>query len=175
MTELNGYIKLHRKLISWGWYQDNVIKSLFLHLLLTASFKETKWRNTTIKKGQLVTSYKRLADDLGFTVQQVRTALKKLESTGEITSKSTNKFTLITVTNWEEYQFNRETSTSSLTNEQQTTNKQITNKQQTTNNIVRNIKNVNNDKNDKNIDPRLAAELASAGIGYDEYLRIKNQ
>ena len=30
-------------------------------------------------------------------------------------------------------------------------------------------------KNDKNIDPRLAAELAAAGITYEEYLRIKNQ
>ena len=150
-----------------------------MHLLLTASFKETKWRDTTIKKGQLVTSYKRLADDLGFTVQQVRTALKKLESTGEVTSKSTNKYTLITLVNWGKYQFDKEKITneitSNITNEQQTNNKQITNKQQTTNNIVRNIKNVNNDKNDKNIDPRLAADLAAAGIGYDEYLRIKNQ
>lgn len=104
MQESSGYIKLYRKLVQWGWYKDNAVKCLFLHCLLTASFKEFKWMGNSMKAGQFVTSYKALSEILGFTVQQIRTALKKLESTKEIKVESTNKYTIITVLNWESYQ-----------------------------------------------------------------------
>jgi hypothetical protein len=56
--------------------------------------------------------------------------MMKLKSTNEITSKSTNKYTIITVVKWEEYQLlcekSTNKSTSKLTNDQQTTNKQLT-------------------------------------------------
>lgn len=142
MTVLNGFVKIHRKLLAWGWYQDNVVKGVFIHILLMANFKDTEWMGTTIKSGQFVTSYKNLAQDLGFSVQQIRTAINKLKSTGEITIKTTNKFTIITVEKWEDYQVFDTESTSTITrtatNEQQTNNKQITNEQQTNNNSVRN-------------------------------------
>ena len=148
MPELNGYIKIHRKLLRWGWYQDNVVKGVFFHILLTANFRPMKWQGRTISPGQLVTSYQRLAEDLGFSVQQIRTAIKKLKSTSEITIDSTNKFTVITVVNWEDYQnakeFPTDKTTYTLTNEQQSSNKQITNNQQQR-------KNDKNNKNDKNI------------------------
>lgn len=119
MQPLNGFIKVHRKLIQWGWYQDNVVKGVFLHLLLTVAFRDSKWMGRTIKTGQLVTSYGRLAKDLGFSIQQIRTAINKLESTGEITIEATNKYTIVTVVNWEEYQFLDNESTSKATNGQQ--------------------------------------------------------
>ena len=114
----NGFIKIHRKIILWEWYRDSCVKDTFLHLLLTANYENRKWMGITIKRGQVVISYKSLADDLGFTVQQVRTAIKKLKKTGEVTSKSTNKYTVVTLVNYETYQLNDETSTSKLTNEQ---------------------------------------------------------
>ena len=145
MQELNGYIKLYRKLIKWGWYQDSVVKSLFLHCLLMASFKDFDWMGQRLKAGQFITSYKSLSKDLGFSVQQIRTALKKLESTEEITSKSTNKYTIITVMNWDNYQIDdycdNTQSNNPSTNEQQTNNKRATNEQQHRNN-VKNNKNV---------------------------------
>lgn len=104
MQKLNGFIKVHRKLVQWGWYQDYVVKDLFLHLLLTASFRESQWMGRTIQRGQVVTSYANLAADLGFSVKQIRTALNKLKSTGEVASESTNRYTIITVVNWEKYQ-----------------------------------------------------------------------
>lgn len=133
---MNGYIKLYRKLTQWGWYQDSVVKDLFLHLLLTASFKDFEWQGQTMKAGQLITGRKKLAEDLNFTEQQIRTALKKLESTKEISIFSTNKYSVITVINWEEYQICDD----EATNEQPTNNQQITNKQP-------HIKNVKNNKN----------------------------
>ena len=104
MQRLNGFVKVHRKLVQWGWYQDYVVKDLFLHLLLTASFRESQWMGRTIEKGQVITSYAHLAEELGFSVKQIRTALNKLKSTGEVASESTNRYTIITVVNWEKYQ-----------------------------------------------------------------------
>ncbi len=163
MQELNGYIKLFRKLIRWGWYQDSVVKSLFLHCLLMASFKDFSWMEQRLKSGQFVTSYKRLAEDLGFSVQQIRTALKKLESTGEITSTSTNKFTVITVVNWENYQSEEDTSNTNsnnpITNEQQTSNKRTTNEQQHRKNI-KNNKKIKNSSNARARVPQLSEILS---------------
>lgn len=119
MTILNGFVKIHRKLLQWGWYQDNVVKGVFLHLLLTASYKDTPWQGRTIKRGQVVTSYKHLAEDLGFGVSQIRTALEKLKSTGEVTCEPTNKYTIITVVNWEEYQYIESEMTKNMTNGRQ--------------------------------------------------------
>ena len=147
MQELNGFIKLHRKLVRWGWYQDNVVKGVFLHLLLTASYKETEWMGRTIAKGQVIVGTQKMAEELGFTRQQIRTAINKLKSTNEITTETTNKYTIVTVVNWEEYQVCYETSTNETTNtptnEQPTSNQQITNKQP----HRKNIKNIKKEKN----------------------------
>lgn len=151
MQELNGYIKLYRKLIQWGWYQDNIVKSLFLHCLLMASFKEFDWMGQKMKPGQFITSRKNLAKDLGFSEMQIRTALKKLESTKEITIETTNKYTVITVMNWDNYQsdndFNNQDFNQQITNKQPTDNQQITNKQPHRKN-VKNVKNVKNSSSD---------------------------
>ena len=40
----------------------------------------------------------------GLSVQNVRTSLNKLKSTHEITSKTTNKYTYITINNFNDYQ-----------------------------------------------------------------------
>ena len=124
MPKLNGFVKIHRKLLRWGWYQNNVVKGVFLHILLTANFEDIPWNGIIIKRGQLVTGTQKMADELGFSRQEVRTAIRKLVSTNEITTKVTNKFTIITVVNWEEYQSNSETSTNKSTN--LPTNKQPT-------------------------------------------------
>lgn len=203
-NSLNGFIKLHRKLVAWGWYQDYVVKDVFLHLLLTANFKDTSWRDITLKEGQLVTGTKKLAEDLGFSRQQVRTALDKLKSTNEITIKSTNKYSIITVVNWGDYQSSEEsltsTSTKSATNEQPTSNQQITNNQpqRKNNKNKRNKKEINKEKSsaaspeppfgavglsDGQIDLHkfkpdgtpLPKDIIELGLTWDEFMEIKNQ
>lgn len=144
MTSLNGFIKLHRKLLTWRWYQDSVVKDVFIHLLLLASFKERPWKAIIVQEGQAIVSTQKLADDLGFSRQQVRTALKKLKSTNEITIEATNRFTVITIVKWRDYQAEFKTpaneSTNSLTNNQPTENQLITNNQPHRKN-VKNVKN----------------------------------
>lgn len=123
---MDGYIKIFRQLLNWEWYTDGNVLRVFLHLLLNANFKPSRFRGLTLPVGALVVSIDSLSASLGLSSQQIRTALKKLESTGEINKQITNKFTIITICKWECYQ--AETNT-----EQQTNNKQITDKQQTNN------------------------------------------
>ena len=123
---MDGYIKIFRQLLNWEWYTDGNVLRVFLHLLLNANFKPSRFRGLTLPVGALVVSIDSLSASLGLSSQQIRTALKKLESTGEINKQITNKFTIITICKWECYQ--AETNT-----EQQANNKQITNKQQANN------------------------------------------
>ncbi len=174
-SSLNGFVKLHRKLIAWGWYQDYVVKDVFLHLLLTANFKDSQWMGVTLKKGQLVTSYKHLSEDLAFSVRQVRTAIDKLKSTGEITTEATNRFTLITVVNWKEYQLFEENETSETasneTNKRQTNDKQATNERQQR----KTDKNNKESKEEKESAVPLPPWAAAKGWSLEEYERWRNQ
>jgi len=126
----NGFILLHRKLINWEWYDDINVKVLFLHLLLKANHKPKKWKGTLIPKGSFITGRYKLAIETGLTEQQIRTSINKLKSTNEITIKTTNLNSLISITNWGSYQANNQQSNQRITNEQPTDNQQIT----TTNN-----------------------------------------
>ena len=129
----NGYIKLHRKLLDWGWYKDQNTMMVFLHLLLIANFAESEYMGVKIHPGQAVIGRKSLAKQLGMSEQNVRTALTHLKSTNEITIKVTNKFSVVTIVKWELYQVDdgkvTNKSTSKLTSDQPATNHTIRKKE----------------------------------------------
>lgn len=139
----NGWIKLHRKIVDWEWFTSPSTLQLFIYLLLRANKEDKKWRGILIKRGQLVTSVATISEETKLSTQQVRTSLNRLKSTNEITSKTTNRFTLVTVCKYESYQpyeeVEQQTKQQAL---QQTNNKQITNKQQQ----LKNNKNIRNNK-----------------------------
>lgn len=140
---MNGYIKLHRRMMEWEWYTDIPVKVLFLHILLKANHAEGRWKGEEIQRGQTVTSIRHLAKETGLSEQQVRTALHKLEKTGELTRKTTNKNTLISVEKYAQYQDHQADINTQVNN-------QITNKQQTNNKqITTNKKNKKNKKDKK--------------------------
>jgi len=124
---MNGWIKLHYKFLKWEWSNDANMVALFLHLLLKANYQGRNWRGQDIKRGELITGLHSLSAETGISLQSLRTCLKRLKSTNEITIKSTNKYSLITIRNYDIYQYELTSkSTSKLTNNQQTTNKQLT-------------------------------------------------
>jgi DNA-binding transcriptional MerR regulator len=81
---MEGWIKIHRKMLKWKWYQDSNTKSLFFHLLLMANYEPSTYKNKFVDIGCFITSRSKLAKQTGLTVSQVRTALKHLESSNEI-------------------------------------------------------------------------------------------
>lgn len=104
MREIDTFIKLYRKFTEWEWYSDISVSRLFLHLILTVNWTDKKWQGICIERGSRVASYQVLATETGLSVKQVRTAIKKLESTGEVAIKSTNKYSVFTVKNYDLYQ-----------------------------------------------------------------------
>lgn len=115
-----GYIKIHRKIRNWQWYRDSNTLHVFMDLLLEANYEDSKVGLQEIKRGQVLTSLKRISENTGLSFQNIRTALSKLEKSGEINKQITNKHSIITINKYNDYQ---------------ETNKQLTNNQQTTNNI----------------------------------------
>lgn len=133
MNENNGFIVINKKILKWEWYQDTNTVRLFLHLLLIANWEDKKWQGVEIKRGQVVTSLKHLVQQTKLTLQQVRTSLTRLISTHEITKTTTNKYTVITINNYNKYQEYNKQANIQLTNKQQTNNKQITTTKQINN------------------------------------------
>lgn len=127
---MEGWISLHRKFTEWEWYDDLNTKSLFIHCLLKANHKGKKWRGIQVNKGSFITSRNHLSIELNLSEQQIRTALKKLESTNEITIKSTKLNTLISIVNWNKYQDSNQQDNQRATKKQPRSNQRAT----TTNN-----------------------------------------
>lgn len=101
---MSDYIKLHRKFLEWEWYRNEHTKNLFIHCLLKANWKESKFEGNVIQRGSFVSSIDILASETGLTSDEVRTAIKHLICTGEITKQSTNKYTVFSVVNYDLYQ-----------------------------------------------------------------------
>lgn len=120
-----SYIMLPRDIRKWRWYHDRNTFKVFLHLVLSANYTDCDFENTTIHWGQIATSYESLSRDTGMSVQNVRTAIKHLKSTGDITVNKNPKFSIITINSFESFQ--RPTST--LTGCQQGANRELTSDQ----------------------------------------------
>lgn len=138
-----SWIKIFRELLQWEWFQKAEMVQLFIYLLLKANCVDKQWQGITIKRGQLATSNATIRQDLRLSEQQIRTCIKRLISTGEITYKSTNRYVVITICNYDKYQEVGGT-TNELNNEQ--TNNQSTdeqraiNEQSTTTKEIKNIR-----------------------------------
>lgn len=108
----NTYIKLYRKFLDWEWYQDSNTKLVFIHLLILAEWKDVKRKGVELKRGQCLVTEASLSEDLGMSRQEIRTALRHLISTNEIskqatrvvTNGKTNSMTLITIEKYSTYQ-----------------------------------------------------------------------
>lgn len=128
-----GFVVLHRKITEWEWYSDANTFRVFLHLLLTANHKPSRFRGFEIRRGEIVIGRKSLAKQLKLSEQEIRTAIEHLKSTNEITTKSTNRFTIATLTKYEFYQDKKTKSTNNQPANQPTINQQSTTSKQCNN------------------------------------------
>lgn len=98
-----GFIKLHRKIVEWEWYNDPNTFRVFVHLLLNANFEPKRWEGIEIERGQIVVGRKKLAEQLKLSEREIRTAITKLKTTNEIATQTTNRFTLVTINKYGDY------------------------------------------------------------------------
>ncbi len=100
----SGFVKLDRSFAKWRWYKNPNTCHLFVHLFLTANYEAHDFEDITVQRGQRVTSIAMLAEETGLTEKQVRTALRHLKKTGDVTIWATRKYSVITLNFYEEYQ-----------------------------------------------------------------------
>ena len=116
-----GWIKLDRKILDWQWYTDSNTFRVFLHLLLTANVKDGSFLKDTIHRGEVAISIGNLAENLGISYSQARTALEHLKYSKEIAIKTRPKYLVISIVKYNDYQDGRKQNTS----ESQANRKQI--------------------------------------------------
>lgn len=104
---MEDYILINRNLINWEWYNDSEMVHLFIHLIIKVNHTTIRWQNIEIEKGQLTTSQRILSRETGLSEQQVKTCLKRLKKSDEIEIKeikAINKYLLITIWNYDNWQ-----------------------------------------------------------------------
>ena len=161
------FIKLNRKILEWEWFSDVCTRDVFIYCLLKANWKPGNWHGIEYKRGEFITSLPTISEDLGFSIMNVRTALKHLKSTGEITDKTYNKFRVISIKNYDKYQSDNRQANRQLTDKQQATNRQLTADIRT--------KEDKNIKEDKESDQLLPPWAAEKGWTPEYYERWRNQ
>lgn len=133
-----GYVKLWRKTLDSGLLQNDNAFRLFGYLLLNVAYAEKKVANdgcvSVLHPGQAIFSRKRVAQILNMSEQNARTALNFLKKLEILTTKVTNKFTVVSFVNWHIYQqqdmycqpAKKPTVNQQLTNTSPTLNQQLT-------------------------------------------------
>ena len=101
---MDGWIKIHRKITDWEYYSDTNTFRLFFHCLVNANYDDKQWQGISIKRGSFVTTISELAKVLSMTPMQVRTSLKKNVEADTLSIDPTNKYTIISVLNFDTYQ-----------------------------------------------------------------------
>tara|TARA_R110001632_G_scaffold69524_2_gene162610 strand:+ start:926 stop:1534 length:609 start_codon:yes stop_codon:yes gene_type:complete len=105
---MNGWIRLDRAIQDNFLWQEPEALKLWLHLLMAASLtdKATAFNGKmlTIKRGQLVFGLNAASARLNISVRRLRKYLDWFESDDMIDKQVTNKFSIISITNYAQYQ-----------------------------------------------------------------------
>lgn len=105
-----GYALLHRKIMDVPFYKDAEAAHLWVHLLLRANHEQTLVStdvgDVICERGEFITGRNTLAMETGLTADRVKSLLRKFQNLGMITTKSNNRFTVLKVVKYDEYQSN---------------------------------------------------------------------
>lgn len=99
-----GFIKLDRKLLDWRWAQNPNMVALWVWLLLNANWEDKDFEGITLHRGELATSYAKIAESVGITYRQARLALERLKSGREVAITRHSKYLVISIEKYNEYQ-----------------------------------------------------------------------
>ncbi|WP_276642945.1 DNA replication protein [Siccibacter turicensis] len=105
-----GFALLHRKIMDVPFYKDAEAAHLWIHLLLRANHEQTivstDVGDVICERGEFITGRNTLAFETGLTADRIKALLRKFQNLGMITTKSNNRFTVLKVVKYDEYQSN---------------------------------------------------------------------
>lgn len=124
-----GYAKFWRKSLDAGWIKNHKTWAFWSYCLLKASYKEfdaiVGFQRVRLMPGQFIFGLRKASEETGLTIQEIRTVLNFLKKAGNLTVKTTNKYSVISIINWVIYQCdefgNNTQNNKPLTNHQQRT------------------------------------------------------
>ncbi len=103
-----GYVKLWRRSLDAGWVRNHKLWAFWTYCLMKASHKEydaiVGLQVVHLMPGQFIFGLRVASEETGLTIREIRTILEFLEKAGNVTRKTTNKFSIITIVNWNTYQ-----------------------------------------------------------------------
>lgn len=153
---MQGWIKLHRKLLGSPIFQNEKLLKVFIYCLMKATHSDHEQivgrQNVQLKPGQFVFGRKKAALELDIKESTIRDYMNVLKADNVITITPTNKFSVITVVNWGVYQDQDDD------NRQQKDNRTTTERQQT--NTNKNVKNVKNELFSSSSDQQFSEVMA---------------
>lgn len=128
---MNGYIKLYRKLLENKIFDNEKLLKVWVWCLLKATYKEhdqlVGLQTVHLMPGQFIFGRFKNAEELKINPNTLKKYMEFLSSERLISIKSTNKFSVVTVVNWELYQSEEENNTNKIPTkyQQNTTNKKV--------------------------------------------------
>lgn len=161
------FIKLNRKILEWEWFSDTCTRDVFIYCLLKANWKSGNWHGIEYSRGEFITSLPSISNDLGFSIKNVRTALNHLKRTGEVADRTSNKYRIISIKNYDKYQGDGRQSGRQVADKGQTSGRQVA--------AVIRTKEDKNIKEEKESASPLPPWAAAKGWSLEEYERWRNQ
>lgn len=104
----NGWVKVHRKILDHWVSQEPELFAFWMRLLIEANHSDKKrmfnGALVEIKRGQTLFGLDAFEAKSGISKKRLRRYLDMLETEGMIGRQKTNKYSLISITNYEQYQ-----------------------------------------------------------------------
>ncbi|HQT91375.1 MAG TPA: hypothetical protein PL001_05035 [Candidatus Kryptobacter bacterium] len=108
-----GWIKLHRSILTHPVFQDSELLHVFLYCLVKANHKpgrilspQSEEGELTVERGQFIFGQRKAAKETGVNARTAHRKLVLLEKLGILSRSVSRRFTVVTVNNYSRYQDN---------------------------------------------------------------------
>ncbi len=135
---MEGWIRIHRKLIEASWFSKSEYVHLWLYLLLKANHQDKEVfignEKVLVRRGQLLTSRHKLSEVVHVQENKIYRILKCFENEHQVEQQKTSRYTVITILNYDTYQKNEQVVEQQM-NSERTADEQPMNTNNNDNNI----------------------------------------
>lgn len=105
---MDGWIKLYRRLLTNGWLKNHKVLVFWIYCLLKATHEPIKaivgFQEVNLEPGQFVFGRHKASKETGLSEREIRTCIALLSKAQNMTIKTTNRFSIVSIVNWDTYQ-----------------------------------------------------------------------
>lgn len=94
---------IDKQFLEWECFGNSHMVHIWIYFLLKANEQACEYNGIEVPRGSFVTSLDSISKDTKLSVREVRTCLEKLIATSKVTSKTTNRFRVITICDYDTY------------------------------------------------------------------------